>query len=422
MPRGGSRTRRRTPAFLAIAIAVLAAATAALLAGCVPDVERRVVEGAVEEWEAPAFYELPDPIPAGAPGEIFRSERLDSTMDGTVAWRILYHSTDLNGENMLVSGTVVAPDDASNGASDSASDSGRPVVSWAHPTTGTAPRCAPSAGLDPFDLVVGLRAFIDAGYVVASTDYPGLGADGPDSYLVGVSEGNSVLDAARAARSIPEAEAGDELLLWGHSQGGQAALFAAQSASQYAPELSLGAVAVAAPATDLAQLLDDDLDDISGVTISSYALSAYTAVYPHAALDTILTPAGVKATPDMNALCLLGQNSAIHAIARPLVGGYFSADPSKVEPWATLLAQNSPGAVPLDVPLFIAQGEADTLVDPKTTRAFAEHECAIGTRVTYLSLPGIGHGRAATRAFDTVLPWFARVRAGEAVDSICGAG
>jgi alpha-beta hydrolase superfamily lysophospholipase len=408
--RGVPGSRRVAPALLAIAVA-----STAVLAGCVPDLERRVVEGAVEEWEAPAFYDLPDPVPAGLPGEVFRSEKLDGTMDGTVAWRILYHSTDLNGGNTLVSGTVVAPDGP-------APDGGRPVVSWAHPTTGTAPRCAPSAGLDPFDLVVGLRALVDAGYVVASTDYPGLGADGPDSYLVGVSEGNSVLDAARAARSIPGAGAGSELLLWGHSQGGQAALFAAQSAAQYAPELSLTAVAVAAPATDLAQLLDDDLDDISGVTISSYALSAYTAVYPDAALDTILTPAGVKATPGMNALCLLGQNAAIHTIARPLVGGYFSGDPSQVEPWKTLLAENSPGAVPLPVPLFIAQGEADALVDPTTTRAFADHECSIGTGVTYLALPGIGHARAATRAFDTVLPWFASVRDGEAVDSICGAG
>ena len=186
-------TTRRVPRGLLPRI--LAAACAMLLVGCVPGVDRRIVEGAVEEWEAPAFYELPDPIPAGSPGDIYRSERLASTMDGTVAWRILYHSTDLNGENILVSGTVVAPTTAA--ASGAAPSGGRPVLAWAHPTTGTAPRCAPSAGLDPFDLIEGLRGLIEQGYVVASTDYPGLGADGPDSYLVGVSEGNSVIDAAR---------------------------------------------------------------------------------------------------------------------------------------------------------------------------------------------------------------------------------
>ena len=411
------RTGTPRPPARGLLLRTLAAACALLLAGCIPGVDRRIVEGAVEEWEAPALYELPDPIPAGSPGDIYRSEKLTSTMDGTVAWRILYHSTDLNGENILVSGTVVAP--ANTAPSGAAPSGGRPVVSWAHPTTGTAPRCAPSAGLDPFDLIEGLRGLIEQGYVVASTDYPGLGADGPDSYLVGVSEGNSVIDAARAARSIPETGANGELLLWGHSQGGQAALFAAQSVAQYAPELTLKAVAVAAPATDLGQLLDDDLDDISGVTISSYALTAYSEVYPQAALDTILTPAGVKATPGMNALCLLGQNRAIHTIARPLVGEYFSGDPTQVEPWATLLTENSPGAVALTVPLFIAQGETDTLVDPKTTSAFADHECSIGTRVTYVSLPKTGHGLAALRALDTLVPWFAQVQRGETVTSTC---
>jgi alpha-beta hydrolase superfamily lysophospholipase len=404
----------RRPAGFALALGTTLLLPALLLTGCLPDIERRAVEGAVEEWEAPAFYELPDPVPAGAPGEIHRSERLASTMDGTTAWRVLYHSTDLSGADILVSGTVIAP-------SGSAPAEGRPIVSWAHPTTGVAPRCAPSAGLDPFDLIEGLRALIDAGYVVAATDYPGMGADGPEAYLVGVSEGNAVLDAARAARALPQTGARGELLLWGHSQGGQAALFAGQNAAEYAPELTLTAVAVAAPATDLGALLDDDIDDISGVTISSYAFAAYSEVYASrgADLDTILTPAGVKATPSMTALCLLGQNSAIHKIARPLVGAYFSGDPTTVEPWATLLTENSPGAVPLTVPLLIAQGQTDALVDPTTTLAFADHECAIGTRVSYLSLPDTGHSLVALRAVPRLLPWFEAVRKGEAVDSHC---
>lgn len=393
--------------------AAVAAVCALLLTGCF-DADRRLVDGAIEKWESPAFYELPDPIEPGEPGEIVRSESIASTMLGSVAWRVLYHSRDLHGDDVLVSGVVVAPAGA-------AGEGGRPVVSWAHPTTGSAPRCAPSVGLDPFVLIEGLRALLDAGYVVAATDYPGMGAAGPNSYLVGTSEGNSVLDAARAARALPGAGANAELLLWGHSQGGQAALFAAQDAAAYAPELRLSAVAVAAPATDLGALLDDDMDDVSGVTISSYALQAYSTVYADegATLDTLLTPAGVAATPRMASLCLIGQNDALHDIARPLVGAYFSGDPTKTEPWASLLAANSPGAVRLDVPLFVAQGETDTLVDPATTRAFADHECTIGSAVTYLPIPKTGHGEVALRAVDHVIAWFAAVRAGTPVDSHC---
>jgi len=391
----------------------LAALCGLLLSGCF-EADRRLVEGVIEESEAPSFYEAPDPLEPGPPGELVRSEPIASTMTGSVAWRVLYHSRDLNGVDILVSGVVVAP-------AGTAPAGGRPVVSWAHPTTGSAPRCAPSVGADPFDFIEGLRALLDAGYVVAATDYPGMGAEGPDSYLVGTNEGNSVLDAARAARAIAEAGANDDLLLWGHSQGGQAALFAAQDAAAYAPELRLEAVAVAAPATDLAALLERVMADVSGITLSSYALQSYSTVYADrgATLESLLTPAGVAATPKMASLCLMGQNSAIHDIAGPLVGNYFSGDPATVEPWATLLAENSPGAVPLAVPLFVAQGDTDTLIDPATTRSFADHECALGSEVTYLPIPDTGHGLVALRAVDRVIAWFDDVRTGRPVESHC---
>jgi len=391
----------------------LAALCGLLLSGCF-EADRRLVEGVIEESEAPSFYEAPDPLEPGPPGELVRSEPIAGTMTGSVAWRVLYHSRDLNGVDILVSGVVVAP-------AGTAPAGGRPVVSLAHPTTGSAPRCAPSVGADPFDFIEGLRALLDAGYVVAATDYPGMGAEGPDSYLVGTNEGNSVLDAARAARAIAEAGANDDLLLWGHSQGGQAALFAAQDAAAYAPELRLEAVAVAAPATDLAALLERVMADVSGITLSSYALQSYSTVYADrgATLESLLTPAGVAATPKMASLCLMGQNSAIHDIAGPLVGNYFSGDPATVEPWATLLAENSPGAVPLAVPLFVAQGDTDTLIDPATTRSFADHECALGSEVTYLPIPDTGHGLVALRAVDRVIAWFDDVRTGRPVESHC---
>jgi pimeloyl-ACP methyl ester carboxylesterase len=393
---------------------ILLAGSAGVLGGCAVDADRRLVEGVVEEWEAPPFYTLPAPLPAGDPGEIVRSEPISSTMLGTKAWRVLYHSTDLNGTSILVSGVVVAPDGPAPGG-------GRTVVAWAHPTTGAAPRCAPSVGLDPFDFIEGLRALISAGYVVAATDYPGMGAAGPKSYLVGESEGHSVLDAARAAQHLPEAGASSNVLLWGHSQGGQAALFAAQDAAAYAPELSLGAVAVAAPATDLAALLDNDIVDVSGVTLSSYALDAYSKVYESrgATLGSVLTPEGIVATPTMADFCLFGQNAKLRDIAAPLVGKYFSADPRTVEPWAAVLAENSPGASPISVPLFIAQGDADALVSPATTRTYADQRCAAGERVTYSALPGVGHGEVALKSVDRVVEWFGQVRAGAPLESGC---
>jgi alpha-beta hydrolase superfamily lysophospholipase len=367
-------------------------AVLALLTACGSSAERQVVDGITDGATAAPFYEVPNPLPPGEPGMLIRSERLLGAPDGAAAWRVLYHSRDEQGADIAVSGMVIAP---------TAPAQNRTVVAWAHPTTGTAQRCAPSIGDAPFVLVEGLGDLLKAGYVVAATDYPTA-----PTYLIGAPSANSVLDVVRAARALPEANAGTDLLLWGHSQGGHAALFAAERAASYAPELQLKGVAVAAPAAELTALLDADIGDVSGVTIGSYAFDAYAKAY-QAPLDAILTPDGITATGQIAALCLIGQNAEQHQIAGPLVGRYLKADPATTEPFATLLRQNTPGATRLPVPLFVAQGSADTLVKPETTADFVAKQCALGTEVTSLVIPGADHGFVADDALPTLIPWLA---------------
>ncbi len=56
-----------------------------------------------------AFYQPPSPLPAGKPGDIIRSQPLTGTPAGSQGWVVLYHSTGLNGEDIAVSGMVIAP-------------------------------------------------------------------------------------------------------------------------------------------------------------------------------------------------------------------------------------------------------------------------------------------------------------------------
>jgi pimeloyl-ACP methyl ester carboxylesterase len=233
-----------------------------------------------------------------------------------------------------------------------------------------------------------------------------------------------VLDAARAARALDGAHANDQLLLWGHSQGGQAALFAAQLAPKYAPDLHLRAVAVAAPAVELAQLLRDDITGVAGVSLGAYAFDAYHRVYgPTVAgaadLTSILTPSGARATPAMARLCLFGQMPELHEIARPLVGHYLADDPGKVAPWSTLLEQNTPGGAPIRVPVYVAQGDEDTLVVPATTTAYVRELCEAGETVRYERYAGETHAFIALRAAGTVVDWFADALAGRAPHGTC---
>ena len=385
---------RRSSVARAIAVALVVAAA---LTGCTPPLVQRGEDDIVEAPSTARFYVQPSPLPAGGPGALIRSEHIVGSPLGSSAWRIMFHSTDLNGRDVVNTGLVVIP-----AAKPPAG--GRTIVSWGHPTTGVAQKCAPSRALDPFDLVEGLTDFLNRGYVVVYTDYTGMGTAGPDSYLIGETAGRNVLDAARAARRLLKDDASDRVVLWGHSQGGQAALFAAQLAPVYAPELRVLATAVAAPATDLASLLRADIGDISGVSISSYAFDAYSKVYGYP-LQSVLTPAAIGALPAMNELCLLSQNSALHAIAKPLIGKFLTADPETTEPWAGLLAANTPGAARIASPLFVAQGEADQLVRPASTDAFVEHVRAGGTVVTYDRIPGATHGTVALRALRSLFDW-----------------
>jgi hypothetical protein len=406
-----SRAVRVTALTAAGIVLVLVSAVMMLVPAASP---RRLVAGVLEA-ENPSFYTVPTATPAAPPGTLVRSEELFSAPVGARAWRVLYHSTDLAGRDTVLSGLVVAP-------TSPAPATGRVVLGWGHPTTGAVASCAPSNGLDPFLLVEGLPDLLGAGYVVVAPDYPGLGVVAPSSYLIGTSEARSLLDAVRVARQLPTG-ATTTAVLWGHSQGGHAVLFAAQQASAYAPELNLRAAAVAAPAADLGTLLDDDIGDVSGVTIGSYAFAAYqqayVAQYPGLALSGILTDAGAAVTPAMSRLCLFGDNLKLHALAKPLLGAYLRSDPRTTAPWSTFLAGNTPGAPPPALPVFVAQGGADTLVVPSATEGYVAAACRGGGRITFRLYPSDTHGTIADTAVRDVVPFLAGGLAGSPPPPTC---
>ena len=150
------------------------------------------------------FYRAPASEVVGAPGTLVRQELIDGAPLGATAYRVLYRSTGLDNKPILVSGVVIVPPgDPPPG--------GRPIVAWAHPTSGVVPRCAPSLAIFLFEQIQGLRSFVRDGYVVAATDYPGLGTPGPHPYLVGTSEARAVIDSVRVAATLPGAGGGKRL-------------------------------------------------------------------------------------------------------------------------------------------------------------------------------------------------------------------
>jgi acetyl esterase/lipase len=357
----------------------------------------------------------PTAVVAGPAGSLVRLEALSGAPDGAAAYRILYRSTGLNNESILVSGAIIIPPGPPP-------PGGRPIVAWAHPTSGVEPQCAPSLARSLFRQIQGLRAMVELGYVVVATDYPGLGTPETHPYLVGVSEGRAVLDSVRAARQMPEAAVGSRFAVWGHSQGGQAALYTGLIAKDYAPELTLLGVAAAAPATDLVTLVNDDFNSVGGKNLTAMTLWSWARVY-NAPIDRVVAPDAMPVVNRLAAECIESIFDILvrRRTERPLEQSFLTVQNfTALEPWHSLLASNTPGALPPGIPVFLAQGDADQLVRPAVTRAYMGQLCRAGSRVRMVWLPGVGHGFAARDSASAAVAWMTDRFAAAVPPNDCG--
>jgi len=360
------------------------------------------------------FYTASAAETAGAPGTLIRQEPIRGAPAGASAYRVLYRSTGLKGEPILVSGVVVVP-------ASPAPAGGRPVLAWAHPTSGIVPPCAPSLANGLFNQIQGLDLFLAKGYVVAATDYPGLGTSEPHPYLVGVSEGRAVLDIARAAREMPYALASPKVALWGHSQGGQAVLYAADLAQRYAPDLDIVGVAAAAPATELGTLMRDDIATSGGKNLLAMTLWSWARVFG-APIADVVTADAMPVVDRLAGVCL---ESIIDIEPRLKAGAELQkqflkvGDITALEPWKRLMDENTVGTLPPAIPVFLAQGLKDKTVDPPVTFAYAKRLCAAGSRVAVMKLPDAGHAFVARDSAREAAAWIADRFAGAPAPSTC---
>jgi pimeloyl-ACP methyl ester carboxylesterase len=301
---------------------------------------------------------------------------------------------------VAVSGLVVRP-------AGSAPAGGWPVLSWAHGTTGSADLCAPSlAGVlgIPF-----LDRMLAAGYVVSATDYEGLGTPGPHPYLVGTSEGRSVLDAARAARRlVPEATG--PVVTWGHSQGGQAALWAGELAPSYAPDLALAGVAAFAPAARQDGLLDrgDDAPDpfLAGFTVA--AAAGLAVAHPELQVSDVLTDGALARIGVLETACI----AQVLATFAFVPGGVLRPEAAGREDWRRAVDANQAGEQAGPVPVLVLQGEEDVLVRPASVERYRERACRTGIEVEVRLFPEADHTSIVDDGWEDAERWSADRLAG----------
>ena len=349
-----------------------------------------------------AFYAAPSPLLAGPPGTIIRVEVIDHFHAGATAYRVLYKSTGYDGKPTAVSGVIVVPDVP-------APAQGRKVVAYTHGTVGVVTNCAPSLANNGRGTLFleGGAELLAAGYVVAATDYQGMGTPGPHPYLVGDSEAMNALDSVRAAHNLAKAHAGTDFAVWGHSQGGQASLCTGQLASTYAPELHLVGVAAGAPVPPLIDLFKVNIKTTVGKILIAMALQSWARVYDDANLDQIVTPVARPIVAKIARNCLYNPKQILASAPGSLALGltFLSNPPWEVEPWKTIAAKNNPGGAPTQAPILITQGDADPIVAPGVTKQFVNKLCKNGETVELRLYPGVQHLDAGHVAAPDVAKW-----------------
>jgi hypothetical protein len=199
-------------------------------------------------------------------------------------------------------------------------------------------------------------------------------------------------------------------------------LNAGNLAKGYPPDLEVVGVAAAAPATDIGKLMTNDLPTPGGKNLLAMTLWSWSRVFG-APIEKVVLPAAIPVIDRLASVCL---ESPIDIFprredGRELQKGFLSVDDIVgIEPWRTLLAENTIGTLPPDVPIFLSQGTADDTIAPSVTAAYKAKLCAAGSNVKFVSLPGVGHGLAAHASLGEALVWMRDRFAGSSPPSDCG--
>jgi pimeloyl-ACP methyl ester carboxylesterase len=296
-------------------------------------------------------------------------------------WRILYATSVDDNTPATAVATVFAPTDPPAGP--------RPVIAWEHGTTGLVQKCMPSLLSVPSKGVPERERIVKAGWVVVATDYSFAEKGGPHPYLIGEGEARAALDSVRAARQMSELTLDKRMVVWGHSQGGHAALWAGIIGPRYAPDLEILGVAAIAPPANIrnALAMNVEMDKRFG----PYLALSYSRFYPDITFEQAVRPEALDAARQIVNLCGFVPSEdpkQIQALAATFEGPALAISSNKL--LQARLKQNAADS-PIQAPVVIAQGLSDNVVPPPATDAYVEARCAAAQRLEYWTFAGRDH-------------------------------
>jgi acetyl esterase/lipase len=346
-----------------------------------------------------AFYDPPANLP-NRPGVLLRSEPLKGVTlpAGMQGWRILYTTSVDDHTPATAVATVFAPARLPPGP--------RPVIIWAHGTTGLLQKCMPSLTSAPTEGIPARDRIAAAGWVVVATDYSFAEKGGPHPYIIGEGEARAALDSVRAARQMPGLTLDPRTVVWGHSQGGHAALWTGIVGPRYAPDVKLAGIAAIAPAANIKDILA--INVAVDQRLGPYLAEAYSRFYPDVTFEQAVRPEALSAATEMANLCGFvppEDPRRIAALAATLDGPALATDTNKA--LVARLEQNTPVDA-IAAPVLIAQGLLDGVVPAAVTSVWVDDRCIEGQRLEYWTFADRDHStivQPGTPLEDVLVAW-----------------
>lgn len=327
-----------------------------------------------------------------------RRVRLPTTVE-VRAWQLVYSTVGTTERPVAVSGTVLIPREPWSGGA-------RPVVSFGVGVHGLHRDAAPSHLLregKESELPL-IELALQYGWAVAVADGDGLGMPGPHTYGAGGVGGRAMLDVVRAAsQAVPGVERSAPVALWGYSEGGRCAVFAAEQHPSYAPDIPLVAVAAGGIPTDLRAVAKAiDGGPFSGLNLA--VLVGLAHAYERPELWDILTESGKDVARRAADLDVVG---LVLGHPEPLETHTTRREPWDESHWRALLAAERAGRRAPEVPAYLYHAELDEIVPTALTRDLAERYRRRGAEVRLTSVPATDHLAGAPVGAPDAISWLA---------------
>lgn len=381
------------------------------------------------------FSTPPTPLP-GRPGDVIWAQLSTSpatdifgTFSGTTAatpaptipgpwpqrkvevWKVMYHTMNRAGESRAAMAMVLV---------DRARAAGSKLIVSMHGWTGLGDNC----GVFGNTLLSGALAqaslllnYIADGYTVVIPDGPGVGVPGRTTTMVSGDATRSILDAAYAGYLF--VGTAPDVMVQGHSLGGQMVYGVGGDAPAYAPQLKVRGIIALAPAGmsgPRAAVFDANRVQTStnSVDISNsiaYVMQLEAAFGSKAIpLAKYLTPRGLALAKKFDSMCNTDMQGAVslYSYKDVIKSSVQSPDPGSI-------------ARASSTPTVMAISTEDVVADPLYQYQTYVSMCAAGQPTYWMEYSG-NHGSVTNQVLTDAAvykPWFRSVAAGATPPGAC---